>query len=86
MSTHTPPLPENDRPENDRPDDDRPENDQPDESTPGQPDALTGAPPEADEIAAADPDREGDDADPYELRSGLETSPSDDDPGSMLNR
>ena len=52
---------------------------------PGQPDALTGAPPEAEEIAT-DPDREGDDADPYELRSGIETSPSDDDPGSMLNR
>ncbi len=56
------------------------------ETTPTQPDALTGAAPGADAIAAADPDREGDEADPYELRSGIETSPSDADPGSMLNR
>lgn len=55
-------------------------------AAPTQPDALTGARPGADAIAAADPDREGDEADPYELRSGIETSPSDDDPGSMLGR
>lgn len=59
---------------------------QPDAQPPAQPDALTGAAPEADEIAAADPDREGAETDPYELRSGIETSPSDDDPGSMLGR
>ena len=52
----------------------------------GAPDALTGAPPGTDEIAAADPGHEGPEADPYELRSGVETSPSDDDPGSMLGR
>lgn len=57
-----------------------------DDATPIAPEALTGASPDTDEIAAADPDREGDEADPYELRSGIETSPSDDDPGSMLNR
>lgn len=59
---------------------------EPDAEQSQQPDALTGAPPDADEIAAADPDREGEEADPYELRSGIETSPSDQDPGSMLNR
>ena len=58
-----------------------------DETDPAQaPDTLTGRSPDTDEIEAADPDREGDDADPYELRSGIETSPSDQDPGSMLNR
>lgn len=56
------------------------------EEAAGPPDALTGAPPDADEIRAADPDREGDAADPYELRSGVEDSPAEDDPGSMLNR
>ena len=80
MSEHTPPPDENPTDEN------APDENPTDENAPGQPDALTGAPPEADEIAAADPDREGDAADPYALRSGLETSPSDDDPGSMLNR
>lgn len=49
-------------------------------------DVLTGAPPNAEEIQRADPDREGDETDPYELRSGIQDSPSDSDPGSMLNR
>jgi len=56
------------------------------DATPVQPDLLTGTSPDVDEVAANDPDREGDEADPYRLRSGIETSPSDDDPGSMLNR
>ena len=69
------------------PDDDRLHGtDADDDALPTQPDTLTGAQPGSDEIAAADPDREGDEADPYALRSGIETSPSDDDPGSMLGR
>lgn len=50
-----------------------------------QPDALTGATPDADEIQADDPNHDPE-ATEYELRSGLPTSPSDQDPGSMLNR
>jgi hypothetical protein len=57
-----------------------------DDAVPTQPDTLTGASPESDEIASADPDRQGDETDPYELRSGIQASPSDDDPGSMLGR
>ena len=49
-------------------------------------DVLTGAPPNAEEIQRADPDRAGDETDPYELRSGVPTSPSDADPGSTLGR
>lgn len=56
-----------------------------DEEQAGEPDTLTGASPDADEIQAADPSHDPD-ATEYELRSGIETSPSDQDPGSMLNR
>ena len=55
------------------------------EQAAAQPDALTGAAPDADEIQADDPNHDPE-ATEYELRSGLPTSPSDQDPGSMLNR